>query len=224
MMKPIRVMILDDHPILRMGLRCCLEQAGDMSVVRDMEISKEVLGWIRDLTPDVILIGIKPPGRRGFELVRQIKRNSPSKTLVLTTNNNRMLVQKMLMLGVEGIITKADPAEMIVEAVRGLAHGELGWFSRDILARMSDLIQDGKKGDLRVLSWRELEVLEAVVDSKTNKEISILLKISEKTVEKHLENIYFKLDVSSRVEAAVMAVTDGLVNKQVDKKAKLIKI
>lgn len=217
-MKTIRVLILDDHPIMRMGLRCCLEQAGDICVVKEMRIGKEALNIVRELLPEVVLIGIKPPGRRGFELVRQIKEEKSSRVLVLSANNNRMLLQKLLFLEVDGIITKADPAEHIVEAVRGLASGQSGWFSRDVLEKMSDLLHGERNKGVGILSWRELEVLEAVAESKTNREISQLLTISEKTVEKHLENIYFKLDVSSRVEAAVMAVRDGLVLKKTAKK------
>jgi two-component system, NarL family, invasion response regulator UvrY len=217
----IRVLIIDDHPIIRMGLRCCLERGGDINVVGEMGIVKEALGSVRDLLPDVILIGVKPPGRRGFELVRQIKRQYPLKIVVLSANNNRMLIQKMLSIGVEGIITKVDPPELIVKAIREVAHGQSGWFSREVMDRMSDLMQAEGKGSLGILTWRELEVLEAVVESKTNREISQLMNISEKTVEKHLEHIYYKLDVTSRVEAAVMAVRDRLVLKKPGKKAQL---
>lgn len=220
-MNSIRVMILDDHPILRMGLRCCLEKAGDIIVVEEMAIVKQAPMAVMKLFPDVLLMGIKPPGRRGFEMVRQIKRQKSPKILVLSTYNNRMLVQKLLSLGVDGIITKADPPEQIVEAVRGLASGQSGWFSREVLEKMSDLVGGGLAYDVGNLSWRELEVLEALVEGKTNREIAVLLNISDKTVEKHLENVYFKLDVSSRVEAAVMAVKDGLVIVRPGKKTNL---
>jgi DNA-binding NarL/FixJ family response regulator len=203
--------ILDDHPIIRLGLRCCLEQADGIHVIGENNICKAALKVIAEHCPDVLLIGVKPPGRRGFELVRQVRRiQNPPRILILGATNNRMLVQKMLFLGVDGYLTKADPTPLILEAVRGLGKGESGWFSRQVLEKMSDLFQGGGS-KLGILSWRELEVLEAVVESKTNREIAVILNISEKTVEKHVENIYFKLDVSSRVEAAVLAIKEGLV-------------
>jgi two-component system, NarL family, response regulator len=218
----IKVVILDDHPILRMGLRCCLEQTGDISVVGEENIGKNAFNLVAEYNPDVLLIGVKPPGRRGFELVRRVKKiKKPPRILILGSNSNRVLIKKMLFLGVDGYMIKADPAVSILEAVRGLARGKTGWFSRQVLEKMSDLIQ-GEGNEIGVLSWREMEVLEAVVESKTNREIAVVLNISEKTVEKHLENIFFKLDVTSRVEAAVLALKEGLVAVPSGEKSKLL--
>ena len=134
--------------------------------------------------------------------------NVPCSILALSAHDDRMYIQEVLANGASGYLMKEEIPENIVEAVRGVARGERGWVSRKIAAQLTEWMQEDRltPGEL---SARELEVLKGVVDGKTNQEIGLQLGISVKTVEKHLDGVFTKLGVASRVEAAVMAVRGG---------------
>ena len=122
----------------------------------------------------------------------------------------RRLVLSLLAAGAAGYLTKDEVPETIIDAVRGVSRGEQGWVSRRVAAKMAAWTHSRESGK-GALTNREMEVLKCVVDGKTNQEIGATLGISEKTVEKHLEAIFRKLGVASRVEAAVLAVKEGIV-------------
>ena len=147
----------------------------------------------------------------GVDVAKQLKAaRSRVRVLALSAYDDGQYVRNLLANGAAGYITKEEAPEMIIEAVRGVARGEEGWLSRRAVARMSAWTRDS---DLvgSELSTREMDVLRLLVAGKTNQEIGHLLKISEKTVEKHVGAIFNKLDVASRVEAAVQAVQRGMV-------------
>ena len=125
--------------------------------------------------------------------------------LGLSTYDDKEYISQLLSLGASGYLLKEEVPEAIVEAVRGVARGETGWVSRKVAAKLTQILQDEQDGRT-ALTPRELDVLQLVVAGKTNAEIGLNLGISEKTVEKHLEAIFRKMGVVSRVEAAVMAV------------------
>jgi DNA-binding NarL/FixJ family response regulator len=128
----------------------------------------------------------------------------------LSTYNNKQYIFGLLSIGASGYLTKEEVPETIVEAVCGVAQGEQGWVSRKVAATMSAWANEDISSGLE-LTDRELQVLRGVVAGKTNQEIGLDLGISQKTVEKHLELVYSKMKVASRVEAAVMAVRQGIV-------------
>jgi DNA-binding NarL/FixJ family response regulator len=209
-MTTIRVVVADDHPVAREGLSNLLNKAVEIEVVGEADNGAEVLPLIEGLTPDVLVLDMEMPGLTGIEVARQLQAiKSPVRILALSAHDDKEYIQGLLSSGAAGYLTKEEVPQAIIEAVRGVARGEHGWVSRQVAMQMADRLQE--KTPLTSLTKRELEVLKLVVEGKTNQEIGIALGISDKTVEKHLEGIFNKLQVSSRVEAAVYAVREGLV-------------
>lgn len=210
-MTTVRVIIADDHPIARQGVCNVLDQAGDIDVVGEAENGDEVLQLVQCLTPDVLLLDMEMPGLTGTEIARQLQSaRSPVRILALSAHDDREYIQGLLTCGAAGYLMKEEVPQTIVEAVRGVARGEQGWLSRQVTAQMALWTRNEAKD--RALTKRELEVLELVVGGQTNQEIGRTLGISDKTVEKHLDGIFTKLQVNSRVEAAVYAVRENMVS------------
>jgi DNA-binding NarL/FixJ family response regulator len=210
-MPPIRVLLVDDHPVVRQGIRNLLESQEDIKIVGEASGGTEAIQMVKDLSPDVMLLDMEMPGIKGTQVARQIKDEGLRvRVLALSAHDDRQYIQELLSSGASGYLVKEEVPETIVEAVRGVAFGEQGWVSRRIAAQMSNWM-GGEGEDKNSLTPREAEVLKGVVAGKTNQEIGLSLGISEKTVEKHLEGVYNKLGVASRVEAAVHAVRENLI-------------
>lgn len=209
-MDPISVVVADDHPLARKGVCNFLGKAGDIEIVGETGNGLEVLDLVKTLTPDVLLLDMEMPDLTGTEVARQLQAaKSPVRILALSAHDDKEYIQGLLTCGAAGYLLKEEVPQTIVEAVRGVAQGEQGWLSRCITAQMVTWSQQETKGI--ALREREMEVLKLVVGGKTNQEIGRRLGISEKTVEKHLDGIFTKLQVRSRVEAAVLAVREALV-------------
>lgn len=210
-MSPTSVLLVDDHPVVRAGIRQLLEKAHDIIVVGEASNGDEALHLVDELSPEVLLLDMEMPGLNGNEVAQKLQASgSPVRILALSAHDDKQYIQELLANGAAGYLIKEEVPEAIVEAVRGVARGELGWVSRRVAAQMSSWMRE--ETDERMgLTGREVQVLRAVVAGKTNQEIGLELGISEKTVEKHLEGVFNKLDVASRVEAAVHAVREGLV-------------
>lgn len=210
-MEKIRVMLADDHPVARAGIRKFLNKATDIEIVAEAADGNQALDLAKKLVPDVLLLDVELPGLKGLEVTRELQASgSPTKILVLSTYDDKQFIFGLLGNGAAGYLTKEEVPETIVEAVRGVARGEKGWVSRRVAAIMSAWTQTDEVTS-RSLTPRELDVLKWVVKGKTNQEIGIELGISQKTVEKHLESVFSKLKVTSRVEAAVLAVQEKWV-------------
>lgn len=212
-MSNIRVVLADDHPIVRTGIRNLLEKAPDIEVVGEAHNGDEALRFVKELTPDVLLLDMEMPALNGVDVARQLKgAGLPTRILALSAYDDKQYILGLLAAGAAGYLTKEEVPETIVEAVRGVAHGEQGWVSRRVAAQMATWTRgEEMQGTAAALTPRETEVLERVVAGKTNQEIGLALGISEKTVEKHLDGVFRKLGVASRVEAAVLAVKEGLI-------------
>jgi len=209
-MTKIRVVLADDHPVAREGLRNLLEKAVDVEVVGEASDGTEALNLVEKLVPDVLLLDMEMPGLKGVEVARQLQAAGSSvRILALSAYDDRQYILGLLASGASGYLTKGEIPQTIVEAVRGVARGEHGWLSRQVAAQMASWTQE--EAEKTPLTNREVEVLRLVVEGNTNQEIGLALGISEKTVEKHLDGIFTKLKVTSRVEAAVRAVREGLV-------------
>ncbi len=209
-MEAIKVVIADDHPIVCKGIRELLNEAAGIKVVGEAPTGKDALRMVQELNPDILILDIQMPDINGVEVINRIVDNSlPVKVLGLSSFDDRQYISQLLTMGASGYLIKDEMPEYIVEAVRGVARGEKGWVSRKVAAILGNML-DGK-GDHSDLTSREMDVLRLVTDGKTNAEIGLKLGISEKTVEKHLDMIFRKLDVVSRVEAAVKAVREKLV-------------
>jgi len=208
----IKVLIADDHPIVCKGIHNLLEPAVGIAVVGEAHSGAEALNMIGSLHPDVVLLDVELSDMSGIDVIRQLNdgQKMTVKVLGLSSYDDREFISQLLALGASGYLLKDEIPEQIIEAVRGVARGETGWVSRKVAAKLSQIIQKDQDG-VADLTRRELEVLKLVVEAKTNGEIGMLLGISEKTVEKHLDTIFRKLGVASRVEAAVLAVRSDMI-------------
>jgi DNA-binding NarL/FixJ family response regulator len=209
-MTKIRIVLADDHPITREGIKKLLSDATDIELVGEAVDGNQALQLVDEEHPDVLLLDMEMPEIKGLEVARHLKEaGSPVRILALSTYDDKQYIFGLLAAGACGYLTKEEVPENILDAVRGVARGERGWVSRRVAAIMSAWTHAGDEGN--GLTERETQVLRLVVDGKTNHEIGYELGISQKTVEKHLESVFSKLNVSSRVEAAVLAVRDGLI-------------
>lgn len=208
MTETIHVLLADDHPALRIGLRVLLERAPDVKLVGEAESGEETLTLIETLQPDVVILDCELPGLKGAEVAQKIQqRNLPVRVLALSAYDNERYVRGMLDAGAVGYLLKDEAPKTIVAAVRATARGE-GHFSPAVATKVAAWAREERPGGL---TERELEVLQLVAEGLSNKEIAHRLKVKKRTVEFHLGNILKKLEVASRVEAAVWAKDHGVV-------------
>jgi DNA-binding NarL/FixJ family response regulator len=210
----IRVLLVDDHPVVRLGIRKLIEKEADIEVVGEAENGKEALVKVGELSPDVILLDMEMPEMTGNQVAYHLQEQGASvRILALSAYDDKQYIQELLKNGASGYLIKEEVAESIVEAVRGVARGEQGWVSRSVAERLSSLLQEGDSPQ-NELTPRELEVLQELVTGKTNQEIGLIMGVSEKTVEKHLRRIFEKMGVVSRVDAAVRALREGWIETE----------
>ncbi|HET9913724.1 MAG TPA: response regulator transcription factor [Anaerolineales bacterium] len=213
-MPDIRVLIVDDHPIICKGIRDLLNPAVGITVAGEAHTGEEALQKIEELKPDVVLLDMKLPDMNGVDIIKKAyKMGSNARILGLSSYNDREFISQLLTYGASGYLLKDEVPEEIVQAVRGVAQGEVGWVSRKVAALLSQILLKEQEGGSD-LTARELDVLNLVVEGKTNNQIGLALGISVKTVEKHLHAIFRKMGVVSRVEAAILAVQESLVKKE----------
>jgi DNA-binding NarL/FixJ family response regulator len=211
-MPEINVLIVDDHPVVCKGIRNLLEPAMGVKVAGEAHTGAEALQMVKALKPDVVLLDMRLPDMTGIEIIKEIyATGSTTRILGLSSYNDREFISQLLNHGASGYLLKDEMPDQILEAIRGVAHGESGWVSRKVAAMLSQIILREKEGGGTDLTPRELDVLSMVVNGKTNDQIGVSLGISVKTVENHLHTIFRKMGVVSRVEAAVMAVRESLV-------------
>ncbi len=214
-MNPIRVLIVDDHPVIRKGITDILANASDIEIAGETASGQEALDLSRELMPDVILLDMELGEMSGIQVAKTLQQEgSPIRILALSAHNDREYVQEILKCGAAGYLSKDEMPELILTAVRGVAVGENGWISRMIINQLLKWQEAEKNPSPTEMTPRELQVLEQVMAGKTNQAIGLELSISEKTVEKYLESIFHKLSVSSRTEAAVWATRESIQNQK----------
>lgn len=210
-MPDIRVLIVDDHPVVRKGIADILKSSVGITVVGEASNGKQTLELIDELQPDVVLLDMELPDMSGVDVITQLgEKTDLVRILGLSSYDDLEYISELFSLGASGYLIKDEAPELIVEAVRGVARGETGWVSRKVAALLTKIMKEEEVGD-DDLTERELQVLNQVVRGKTNAEIGLSLGISPKTVEKHLDSVYRKMGVASRVEAAVQAIRDKLL-------------
>ncbi len=210
-MSTIRVVIADDHPVVRSGIRDLLERAIDIQVIGEASTGKEALRLVEEMAPDVLLLDMQLPDMKGIEVAQQLQQSESSvKILVLSAHDDPLYIHELMEAGAMGYLVKEEAPQVIVDAVRGIARGEQGWVSRSVAAQMVSWMRGGEEGEIK-FTHREMDVLRLVTEGNTNQSIAVQLGISEKTVEKYLYAIFQKLGVGSRTEAAVYAVREGIV-------------
>ncbi len=207
-MERIHVLLADDHPVLRVGLRILLEQAPDIAIVGEAGNGAEALAQIEALRPEVVVLDCELPGMAGAAVAAEIQRRGlPTRVLALSAYADEYHVRGMLEAGAVGYLLKEEAPEVIVAAVRAAAQGK-GYFSPTVAAQMAAWARGEHPGGL---TEREVEVLRLLAQGRSNQEIAQALRISVRTVEFHVGNILKKLGAASRVEAAVWAKEHGIV-------------
>jgi two-component system, NarL family, response regulator YdfI len=211
-MSLIRVMITDDHLIIREGLRLILETADEIEMVGEAKDGAECLRLLPELKPDVILMDLQMPGMDGITAIDHLRRDHPEIAIViLTTYNEDDLMIRGLQLGACSYLLKDTNRETLIDTIVAASKGE-SLLAPSILKRVLALQQNlpvNKKES--VLSERELEVLQAAARGERNKEIAFKLGITERTVKAHLASVYQKFGVDSRAAAVAVAAEQGLL-------------
>lgn len=205
MSEEIRVLIADDHRVVRAGIRLLLEQTPDITVVAEAGDGKEALRLHEKFRPHVLLLDVEMPNGSGIEVAQQLKgTDAPAKILVLSAHNDSAYVSRLVESGAAGYLLKEEAPGYVVDAVRRVAAGESGVFSPGVPEILEDPWMAG-------LTDAEMAVVRLVVEGMTNRAIAAELGITEKAVEKRLENVFKKWGVNSRTEVAVFAVREHLV-------------
>lgn len=206
-------MLADDHILIREGLRQLLEFDGSIKVVAEAGDGEECLELLEENKPDVLLLDINMPKKNGIEVLKNIKeRNIEIKVLILTVHNEIEYLMKAVEIGVDGYIMKDSDLDELKNAITTVISGENYIQPKLIPALNKKLVSmDNDKEKIESLTDRELEVLILVAKGMFNKEIGITLDISERTVKNHLSNIFKKIEVSDRTQAAVFAIKNDLI-------------
>ncbi len=208
-MKQIQVMLADDHKMLREGLKQLLEMDGDILVYEQANDGIECLEKIQIIKPDVLLLDINMPRMDGFTVLETIKKSYSSvKVIIVTIHNEIDYLMCAYEKGADGYVLKDSGSNMLKKAIRIVCHGDR-YIEPSMIPMLKDRLDNGKKDE--TLSKREFEVLKLIAQGMFNKEIAIKLSISEKTVKNHISNIFKKINVSDRTQAAVYAIRHNYV-------------
>lgn len=212
-MEKIRVMIADDHSLIREGLKQLLEFDGSIEIVGEASNGEECLVKLNECNPEVLLLDINMPEKNGIEVLEQMKANdSKIKVLILTVHNEMDYLIKAVDIGVDGYILKDSESSELKKAIRAVRDGE-NYIQPSLIPAMNSqlLNRDTDQDKITLLTNRELEVLVQVANGMFNKEIATNLNISERTVKNHISNIFKKIDVSDRTQAAVFAIKNNII-------------
>ena len=216
--QPIRLVIADDHPIFRDGLRRLLEAESDLKVIGEARDGAEAVKLARQLKPDIMLLDLAMPKHPGLEALRDLSNGEANsvRVILLTAAAEKKEIVEALQLGARGVVLKDSATQLLLKAIHTVMAGEY-WVGRESVSNLvqylRNLVQssgDEAKQKKFGLTPRELEIVSAVVAGFANKEIAEYFKISEDTVKHHLSNIFDKPGVSTRLELALFAVNQSL--------------
>jgi two-component system response regulator NreC len=215
-MNKTKVLIADDHCILREGIRALLEKQSDMEVIGEAEDGREAIEKTRKLRPDVVLMDIAMPRMDGLEAARQIKAECPkTNVLALTMHENEEYLFHFLRAGGSGYVLKRATMTDLVSAIRSVYKGEAFLYPSTTKWLIEDYLRRGKEGEEKEsydgLSSREREILKLIAEGYTNQQIADLLHRSLKTVQAHRAHIMEKLDMHDRTELVKYAIRKGLI-------------
>lgn len=217
MKNKISVLIADDHSLLRQGLKQILELERDISVVAQASNGSEAVQYAKECRPDVILMDINMPGTNGLQAIKEIRQEKlQCRIIVLTIHEDREYLFKTLQMGAEGYVLKDAEPSVLVEAIRNVNLGQ-SYIQPNMTSELVRefnrvTMHEKEKRDESNLTSREVEVLELIAEGMINKQIARQLYISEKTVKNHVSNIFRKLNVSDRTQAAIYAFKHNIKN------------
>jgi DNA-binding NarL/FixJ family response regulator len=202
----IRVLCVDDHPVVRDGISAIINLQPDMTVAGAAATGAEGLERFLEITPDVTLVDLQLPDMTGFDLIKKIKQKSPNaRIVVLSSHEGDVDIQRALEAGAQGYVAKGIVRGELLDAIRGV-HAGKRWLPAALAQKLAEHMVD------EPISPREVEVLSLVAAGKRNKEIASDLSIAEDTVKMHVRNILSKLQVNDRTEAVTIALRRGIIH------------
>ncbi len=211
-MNQIRVILADDHPVLRKGIRTILEMEDDIRIIAEASDGEEAIDRVLQLNPDVLVLDVSMPKKTGLQVIAELTAShNPVKVLALSAYDDESFITEMIESGAAGYLLKREALDAIIEAVRGVAVGETGWFSRAIINKILDARRTKEKVNL---TDREKEIFDYLTLGWTNNQIGKKLNISERTVRYHLRNIYDKIGATSRGMAIAWGIRHGYGKKK----------
>lgn len=212
-MSVISVMICDDHAMMREGIRQLLEFDGSIKVIAEASDGVDCLIKLKNYSPDVLLLDINMPNKNGLEVLQEIRQNKmPVKVLILTVHNEIEYLVKAVDIGVDGYLLKDSDSSELKEAINKVVDHE-NYIQPSLIPLLNSRLisRDNDMEKIDLLTRRELEVLILVANGMFNKEIATRLSISERTVKNHISNIFKKIEVADRTQAAVFAIRNDLI-------------
>jgi len=212
----IRVLLADDHAVMRRGIRDILDADTEIEVIGEAEDGREAVRLTEKLNPDVLIIDLGMPELNGLDAIRQIRREQPEvELLVFSMHDSEELIREVFSAGARGYVLKSDAALYLTEAVKSLSHHKPFFTPRISEAILNSLLTGGEgrteTASHGPLSAREREILQLLAENKGNKEIATRLSISVRTVETHRRSIMQKLNANSIVELVHYAIRNGIV-------------
>ena len=209
----IRIMITDDHSMIREGLKNLLELEGDIEVVAEAENGIECLDKLDDVNPDVLLLDINMPKMNGLEVLQNLKeRKSKVKVLVLTVHNETEYLMKAVDIGINGYVLKDSESSELKKAIFAIAEGE-NYIQPSLIPALNNKMIEKNEDELKIdaLTKRKVQVLKELAVGKFNRDIAKEMEISERTVKNHISSIFKKLEVTDGTQAAVFAIKNNLI-------------
>ncbi|MCU0521916.1 MAG: response regulator transcription factor [Anaerolineae bacterium] len=218
MSKRIRVILADDHVLVREGIRQFLEETDDIAVVGEASNGAEAIELVEALAPDLVLLDIQMPGVTGVQAARHIRADFPSvRILVLTAHDDEPYIRALLQAGADGYVLKTTTSGDLIRAIRDVDAGLTALspaITNAVVRQISLQSPSGTPSQVEALTERELEVLRLTAQGLTNRQIGQELAISHRTVQGHLASIFQKLGVTSRTEAVTDALRHGWITME----------
>ncbi|TXD45867.1 response regulator [Polaribacter sp. IC073] len=208
----IKIILVDDHKLLRDGLRNIIEQRSNMHIIGEASDGREAIKKCAELLPDVLIIDVAMPGLNGIEAARQIKKTHPEiKIIGLSMHSSKQFIQGMFKAGAFGYLLKDGDADELIIAITTVIENKK-YLSKDINQEFLSLLKNGENLEKTQLSSREKEVLQLIAEGKSSKEIGETLFLSPKTVDVHRNNIMKKIDLHTIPELTKYAIQKGLTS------------
>jgi DNA-binding NarL/FixJ family response regulator len=212
-MSALRIMVADDHEVIRRGLRSLLEAQPNWQVCAEAADGRDVVKKAADLKPDVIILDIAMPNLNGLEATRQLLKMDPgARVLILTLHDSEQLIRDVLSAGARGFLLKTDAARDLVSAVDALRQDKTYFTSKVAAMVLSGFLNGGMTAAISPLTAREREIVQLLAEGKSTKEVAVVLGLSVKTAETHRSNIMRKLELHSVSDLVLYAVRNNIVH------------